>query len=281
MNRFPRLFRIQLAIFCILWLSRTEASVDEFPENARSLGMGSVSISLTDGFSIFSNPAGMSPSACPVICLSLFHPFGLKDLISGNVSGILPTCTGRLGLGWRTFGNSIYQENTVILGWANCIFKHLHLGIALRLNHLHIEKYGSDTVPSLDVGLLIPINPNLVLGLTAANISRSTIGRCRHPLSQFLQGGFSYKATPSFLIAVELNKDRWYPIEVRGGLEIQFSSVLCFRLGFGRNPPIVSSGFGIKLGKLTFDYGFSCHSVLGASHLGSLSIHVGTHQNTN
>ena len=135
MNRLSRLFRIQLVIFCILWLSWTKASVDEFSENARSLGMGSVSISLTDGFSIFSNPAGMSSSACPVICLSLFHPFGLKDLISGTVSGILPIRTGRLGLGWRTFGNSIYQENTVILGWTNCIFKHLHLFIESHLFH--------------------------------------------------------------------------------------------------------------------------------------------------
>ena len=38
---------------------------------------------------------------------------------------------------------------------------------------------------------------------------------------------------------------------------------------------VVTGGFGLRFGLFTWDYGFSIHPVLGASHLASLSIHQG------
>jgi hypothetical protein len=204
----------------------------------------------------------------------------LKELTCETLSAVFPTHIGSLGFSLKTFGTALYRENTYVVGWANHIGPNWCYGIALRYNHLQIEKYGSATAFSLDGGILFHLNENLVLAAAMTNLSGNTIGRCRDSLPVIVRGGLCCKLTSGFRLAAEFNKDTRYPLGVRGGCEIQPITAFYLRIGFEREPAGFSSGFGLVLGNVIFDYGFSYHPFLGASHFGSLSFHFGKQFNT-
>ena len=267
----------RLFLLLTLWITiPARAGFVDIPSHARSMGMGSSSAAMIlDSGSWLTNPACLAGIPAPSLSISIFHPFGLKELSSELLSGVCQTSLGGIGIVLKTFGNAIYRENGIRIGWAHHLVNRLYYGFALRLNQLRIEKYGSDTSFSLDAGLLFRLTDGLSMSASWTNLTGSRIGDHSHLLPLTFRIGLGCIPAPDFCLTAQIDKDTQFPAEFRGGCEWKLNPSLWFRLGFQREPSAVTGGFGLRFGLFTWDYGFSIHPVLGASHLASLSIHQG------
>jgi hypothetical protein len=264
-----------ILLLVLFQIHTIEAAFEDIPSGGRPLGLGSAYVAVAEGSeALMDNPAGLSQNKHASLCLFLSRPFGLKELTYETITITLPTRFGNWGFGFQNYGNPLYREKIVMMGWAHHYCQKIFLGIGFRMAQLHIEKYGSDHTFILDAGCLVKLSRQLQWGASVFNLFQSRIGKNREPLPQIMKTGLCYKPFDGVTIAFQLDKDVHYPLEIRGGIEICPLSPLLLRFGFGREPDLFSAGFGLIWKNCTFDYAFTMHPILGVTHQGSISFHL-------
>ncbi len=252
-----------------------DAAFEDLPAGARSLGMASAFTAVAEGSeSLFINPAGLAQSSNASLCLFYSRPFGLQELRYETVTSILPTRFGSWGFGVQDFGNTLYRENTAVIGWSHHVHQKFYFGIGFRLARLRIEKYGSDNALIFDTGCILKLTDHCQWGVSVSNLFQSRIGKKEEPLPQIMRTGFCYRPLQGILFSVEMDKDVRYSIETRAGAEIRPLSSVALRFGFGREPDFFSAGLGLTWKYCIFDYAFTTHPVLGTTHQASVSLHI-------
>ena len=91
-------------------------------------------------------------------------------------------------------------------------------------------------------------------------------------LPQIFSMGMCYEITEHSRLAIELEKDKRYPIIKKFGFEQQLFDVLSFRLGMSDNPDKFSCGIGVRAAGFEFSYAGYSHPQLGWTHQVELSV---------
>jgi hypothetical protein len=265
---------LTIGIVIIFGLSTAaRGAFEDLPVGGRSIGMGSAYVALAQGpEGVFFNPAGVAQSDKPALCLFIVRPFGLRELSRETVSSMYKTRFGGISVNFQTFGNSQYRENCFSIGWGNRWQNRLFYGLLVKLASLQIDRYGSSSTLMSDIGLLYKMNDRISWGVSMTNLNQGRIGHLNDPLPQVTRVGLCYFPVQGLLFSVELDKDIRFPAELRGGIEICPLPALLLRCGLNRNPSSISFGIGFAWSLFSFDYAFTVHPVLGATHQGSISI---------
>lgn len=246
------------------------AAFEPLPVSARSAAMGQAGAGLSPGVETMDiNPAGLADCKATEISLFLSRPFGIKELANQSLSVGLPVFSGGLGIQLRTFGSKLYRENWAVFGFGRK-FGNLSAGLQCRLLQLAIERYGSATVWTFDAGLQHPITEEVRIGCAVTNLLRTRLGYQNQSLPQIIRMGIAFQPVGTTTFALDVDKDVRYPAAIRGGLETWPLPSLSLRIGFTQHPNTLACGLGINLSGWHLDYGWTCHSVLGATHLVSL-----------
>ncbi len=263
-------------LLLVLFHARTiEAAFEDLPAGGRSLGLGSAFVAVAEGSeSLLINPAGLSQTNNASLCLFYSRPFGLQELTYETFTAKVQTKLGNWGLGFQSFGNTLYRESTITVGWSHHVHQRFYFGVGFRSARLRIEKYGSDNAFIFDTGCILKLTDQCQWGASIFNLLQSRIGKSEEPLPQIMRTGICYKPFQGILLSAEMDKDVRYPIEIRAGAEIRPLSPLVLRFGFGREPDSFSTGFGLTWKYCIFDYAFTTHPLLGPTHQGSVSFHL-------
>ncbi|MBN2031555.1 hypothetical protein JW824_15090 [bacterium] len=249
----------------------------DFPIGSRAIGMGSAYVAVADGpEALFFNPAGLSKSKRTMFAFYISHPYGLHELTSEAFSSIIQTRFCQLGATIRTFGSTLYRENTFAVGFGRRVFNRIHMGILIHIVHIQIARYGSDMIWMIEGGSLFEVTDRLTWALCIKNMNQAVIGEQKEHIPWIMRLGISYHLIHHTLLTLEMDKEPRFPLDLKGGLEISPISTLRIRCGFGSNPSTVSAGIGLVWNIFSLDYGLSIHPVLGASHHGSISIDLKT-----
>ncbi len=264
-----------ILLLVLFFVRAVEAAFEDIPAGGRPLGMGSAYTAVADGSEcLLINPAGLSQSNGFSLCLFYSRPFGLQELTYETVTSVLPTKYGNWGFGFQGFGNSLYRESSITVGWSCHVHQNFYFGIGFRSARLRIEKYGSHNAFIIDTGYILKLTDQCQWGASISNLFQSRIGISEEPLPQIMRTGVCYKPFQGILLSIEIDKDVRYPIETRAGTELRVLSPLALRFGFGRDPDFFSTGFGLTWKYCVFDYAFTTHPVLGTTHQGSISLYL-------
>ena len=239
--------------------------------------MGAAYMAVAQGpESIFFNPAGASYTQNASFMIFTSRLFGLRELSHKATAAIFPSPYGHFCLRFQTFGNALYRENIFAGGWGHQYRQRAYFGLLCRFNHVYIKKYDSVRSFTIDAGILFMLSDRILLGLSATNLNHGTMGNSKDNIPQKIRAGVSYRPIAGLTLAVELDKDPRFPVELKGGIEACPLENLMLRCGFGREPSVFSAGIGMSWQCFRLDYAVTTHPVLGTTHQASITIHFKT-----
>lgn len=212
---------------------------------ARELAVGQTTSALQGtAWSMFGNPALMSENERSVSFFGIRY-FGLAEISDMAFAGSYPTNFGVVGVGAHRYGDDLFNENKLRLGYKHS-FAGFHFGAILNYSHVAFGGgYGSAGALGVDIGLAAPIISDLWIGAKATNINQPEYGsKNNEKLPRELSIGLSYQLSDIALFTSDVVKDVQFPISYRGGVEVSIIENLMGRAGVTTEPLTFSGGFG-------------------------------------
>jgi len=243
----------------------------EYSLGGRSAAMGTASSTITDAYSVFNNPAGLSGVESPSVFASYENRYRLEDFQMMGAGISTPLKAFGLGAGFYRFGGKLYNEQIVGLKAANKI-GFISLGFGLNYVQYNLEGMGTRGVALVELGGVAEINKKTHLGAHIYNLTQSKLVRgTGERIPTVMKLGLSLRPLSSIMLNIETSKDISYPAIVRAGVEYFIVPQLALRTGFSTSPFISCFGIGFRPGKIGADYAFRNDVRLGELHQMSVS----------
>ena len=263
--------RIYSSILAICFCALLSANND--PIGAKSAGIGHASVSLSDGWSLFNNQAGLAFLEKPFIGISYENRFQLKELSRNFIGLALPTESGTIGISALSFGNQLYSEAKYGLAYARKLNDKMSLGVQLNYMTTRLPAdYGSRKNLSAEVGLMASLSDELQVGVHVFNPTQSELSESvSENIPTVFRIGAQYKVSEKVFIAAETEKDLEREAIFKSGIQYHVLEKLYLRTGISTNPTYSSFGFGMLLEQFIIDFSTSYQPRLGYTPQFSIS----------
>lgn len=241
-----------------------------------SLGTGATGVTQTDVWSIMQNPAGTANIHEMGFAMGYYLPYFANELSSQSIMVAFPSSFGVVAGGLSHFGFQLYQENRIDLNYAKNITPNLRAAFQLNLQSNHISQSGSGYQFYSGFGLHYLPGENIVLGFYLSNPERAvlTIQNEDVVIPSVYILGLSWKASESFRISTEMEKQLEFKSLVKFGMEYNITNSVWIRIGVLGKPINYTFGLGFKLNRLKLDAALIHHQILGISTSIGLSFQI-------
>ncbi|MFN0048807.1 MAG: hypothetical protein ACKVOU_06775, partial [Cytophagales bacterium] len=170
------------------------------------------------------------------------------------------------GLGLYRFGNDLYNETRLSLGYAHNIMG-VNLGLQAEYVQVAISEWGSKGNLVINFGGQVQIINNLRFGAHIYNINQAKIATYQDErIPTIMKAGVSYIPIKRLSLNAEVEKDIEKPLKVKAGVEYGVIEKLYFRTGINVNPVKYYFGAAFITKSLAIGYAISIHEQLGLSH---------------
>lgn len=219
--------------------------------------------SADDAFSIFNNPAALSDLRAMRIGFSydLLPSFRPYDRVAAAVT--IPMTKGVASAGLFRFGDELYSEQCIAAGYAHKIGI-TSLGIRANLMQISAEGFGSKQFATISLSGLTELTPWLTIGAQIINVNQPKV-RDDERIPTTVSINAKAKAGENISVLAEAEKNVYYDVLLKTGLEYQYNRKISVRTGFHVEPVAGFFGFGLHLTKMHFDYAFS-YLPIGTRH---------------
>ncbi len=261
--------RIQISkITCLLLIIFGLSSnilVAQVNMGANGMGLGQATTALkNNNWGIFSNPALLRNDKAIISFYSLRN-YEVYELTDVAASASYPTKFGVAALGFHRYGDNLYNETRVRLGYANN-WRNLYFGAILNYNSITFGgPYGSGSALGVDLGLAAELIDGLWLGARGTNINRPQYKGIDEDLLREMAIGLSYQLADIALFTFDIVKDVRFEKSLRGGVEIKIIEDLKGRVGITTEPNSYSFGLGYDKPRWGVNLAVQRHYVLGLS----------------
>jgi len=232
----------------------------------RAAGLAYSSSCLEDEWSIFNNIGGLAAVESTTVSFTYdsqpsFKPFNRMAAILA-----LPLKFGVAGAGVFRFGDRLYSEQILALGFSNK-FGLASLGLKVNYIQYKAEGFGSKGVLTISFGGIAKLTEKISVGAHVININQPNLSTLeREKISTILIVGSTVKLSSEMFITTELEKDLSYPVKWKSGFEYQLYKKFIARTGVQVNPTSAFFGFGFRPKKFKLDYAYQHNFTLGARH---------------
>jgi hypothetical protein len=256
---------------------RCEAGNDNHPTGARSAGTATASVTHTDIWASANNQAGLAWLEEAAAALYYENRWNMQPLPVHAGVVALPVKATVIGVSYRYFGFSKYNETKIGLAAAKKLWEKFALGVQVDYFRTYFAyDYGKFNVLSAEAGLLYEPVKHLTVGMHVFNMLQS---KHREYTGEYIptvmRFGVGYTIPERAVISVETEKDlRMKPV-FKAGLEFMPVKNVCLRYGMS-NGLMYQYAFGIGYSwkRCTFDMAFSRHKLLGYSPHISVIAHL-------
>ncbi len=225
------------------------------PTGARTVALGGATAGLPGVDGARQNPAALWMEDRASLSLGFNQLFGMPDLEGRSADVAVPVGAAILSVGLSGFGFDVFSETELSAGVAGKV-RGLGMGLRARGIQSRFDRYGSVSRLVLDAGWMYAQAPELVFGASIRNVGSGSSGIQ-------IAIGLSAQTGTGLLMVVSTAMSRGTPADVRFGFEMKPVEVLALRLGGSLNPGLVTTGFGLIIGRLMIDVAFSLHARLG------------------
>lgn len=276
-DSFKRCKTIYFIIFFGIIIAAPEvySAFEKKEVGASSCALGNAVVAI-DGFlfALYYNPAALSPSENIRMAFTIQNYFDINDLHSVDLTTCFSFGQYPFSLAINRFGDRIYQEIQLSAGSRFNIIEGCSAGLGIQSYLLSIRGYGQDIAWGINLALLYTMSPMIDIGAMITNINRPTIAKTKEDLPRTMSIGVSYSPLSELMFTVELFHDTRFHHEYRAGCSYQIIKFLTIRAGIEDKLYLYSIGLGIITNWLNFDYSLRTHSVLGLSHLATVTISI-------
>lgn len=236
--------------------------------------MGEASVTIHDTYGMFNNISGIAREKDFSGSLSFENRFGISSFNTMAAGIILPKKWGNTTLNIFKFGDELYSEQKIGLGYAHNISM-VSLGAQINYIQYFVEGYGSKGAIVFEVGGIAEIIPELVFGAHIFNVTQSQLRASDDEhLATTLKAGLSYRPTKKLMINIESEKEVTSKMRFKIGIEYEIINHLYLRSGFSPGSGHGYHGIGFQAGHFIIDYAMSNSFQLGFSHQASLSYKI-------
>jgi len=256
-------YLLAIALSIALWQSAIAQTA--YPLiGARANGIGYASSCMNDASSIFNNVAGLAgvQDLQGGLMYDVFPSFSSFNRLAAVVA--IPVSIGTFGGGLFRFGDDLYNEQQLSVGYANK-FGLASLGGRVTVMQNFTEGFGRNMVVTFSAGGVAEITPWLSVGAHVVNIIHPKIAEEERVPSMLILGA-QVKASEKVSVMMEAEKDLDYAITIKGGMEYLIHPKIQVRTGINVHPTAGFFGFGFLQRKYSIDYALSYHEVLGLHH---------------
>lgn len=238
---------------------------DNFHIGARNSGMGNTGLTLADVWAIRYNQAALADVDQMAVGISYESRFLTKALGIQSFAFALPTKSGTFGLNYTGFGDNLYRETKLGLGYGMKLSDKFNIGIRLNYHSLRLgNNYGNANSLTFEVGMVAKPTKNLEIGFHLFNPTAVKLNDYQNEvIPVIINLGVSYKFSDKLRTNVELEKDIEHPASFKVGLEYLPLEFLYIRAGFTTNPTMPTIGFGVIKKQLKIDFSTAFHPNLG------------------
>jgi hypothetical protein len=190
-----------------------------------------------------------------------FKPF---DRMAGVFA--VPTKFGVAGAGVFRFGDELYNENVVTVGFANTFGL---ASIGLRANYIQYKAapFGSKGLFTISFGGIAKLSEKIFVGAHILNINQPDISRSeKEKLPTTMALGVAAQLTSQTLVSAEVEKELSNSVKWKAGIEYKPLSKFTARTGVNINPDAVFFGVGFKSAHVCLDYAYRHNFIFGSRH---------------
>ena len=263
------------AVFCILLFFSSGALLAGFENKdfgGRSLALSGSYVALANsGWTIYSNPAGLTNLSAFETGIFYQEPFGLAELKNVGLMMAQNFSFGSVGFGLVQHGFELYKETLITASFAHQIADGFSAGYSFNLHQVSIKNYGQATSWSIDAGMLYFPTEWLNLGFSASNLTQSSIGNAEEVLPVVIRSGASVTLIKDIHVMAEIYKQSGYDTDHRFAIDFLIHPNISIYTGVGSQPNNLSGGFSLYYEQFQIDYAVSHHPDLGISSSFSLN----------
>ena len=256
----------------------TMAGIPEEQPSSRAAGLGYSTASLTDGWSLFHNQAGLGYQESTWIGVHHENRFITPELSFSALGALIPVKPGAIGVSIKRLGFSQFNQTKVGLAYGMQLAPTLSAGIQLNAHHIYFAgEYGSATAFSAEGGIIYSPTNNLNIGLHVINPTRSRLYDDER-IPTLVNLGLSYQISEMLMLAVGAEKNLDEDFSFKAGVEFAPINNLYLRSGMASNPGLLSFGVGYRINPIQIDIAFTRHEILGYTPHFSLAYTFGSKQ---
>lgn len=255
-----------LVILFFLIQFNSYAQIGDYHIGASNTGSGYCSVMKKDAWALFNNIAAISIQTEPAILVGYQHRYSMSAFQTISAGYIHPLRMGTLGVSVFQFGDAMYGENRIGIGYGHQI-NYVSLGVTVNRQQYHVENFGSTSGYLIELGGLVDIASNLSFGAFISNINQAKIhknGKERIPT--FLKVGFSYQPVQELSLYIQTNKMVDNDATLHVGMEYALVRSLRLRTGISTHPLVNHFGLGFMPKRFQIDYALVNHPSIGPSH---------------
>ena len=233
---------------------------------ARAHGIGYTSACLSDVWSLTNNIGGLAGLDVPAAAVSYNAIPSFKAFNRMAAVFAVPAPSGVAGVSAFRFGDDLYNEQLVSLGYANS-FGLASLGLKVNYIQYRAEGMGTHTAFTLSFGGIATITPNLFFGAHIVNINQPVINETTgETVPTTLAAGMALKLSDKLMISGEVEKHLAYPPIIKAGMEYKVVKKIIFRTGLNLNPQAAFFGMGFTVKRLELSYAMQTDRVFSFIH---------------
>jgi len=238
----------------------------------QAAGMGFTSVGFANDWSAVNNQAGLAFLDQTTVGVYAENRFLLSELSLFSAQAAVPTRSGTFGLGLSYFGDELYNETFLRLGYGRMLIEDLSFGVELDYVGIGAGQFGSLGAFTFGLGILYNINEDFSIGAHYFNpLNVSLTAEEGDILFSNLRIGASYRPSEKLLFTLEGEKPIVDPLIGKVGLQYLLTDAFTARIGYASNPDLITGGVGFEFSNLFIDLAASIHPDLGLSP--HLSIH--------
>lgn len=239
---------------------------------ARAHGIGNTSACLSDAWSAANNIGGLAELDVPTAAVSYnaipsFKAFNRMAAVFG-----VPAPSGVVGISVFRFGDDLYSEQLVSLGYANK-FGLASLGLKVNYLQYRAEGMGSHGAFTVSFGGIATITPNLFFGAHIININQPVINETTgETVPTTVAAGMALKLSDKLMVSGEVEKHLAYSPIIKAGIEYKALKKITFRTGLNLNPQAAFFGMGFIVKRLELSYAMQTDRVFSFTHQATVTL---------
>ncbi len=238
---------------------------------ARANGMAYSSACLTDVWALTNNIAGLARTEHATAAFAYHAIPSFKFFNRMAAVFAVPVKTGVAGAGVFRFGDDLYNEQLLSLGFANT-FGLASLGLKLNYVQYHAEGMGVSRAFTVSFGGLATLTEQLSFGAHILNVNQPVINEWTgERIPTRLTAGLAFKPSEKVTLTAEIEKDLEYAATWKSALEYWVFRKIAFRTGFNLHPGTGFFGLGFKSRRFDLDYAMQFSDPFGLSHQASIT----------
>jgi hypothetical protein len=239
---------------------------------SRANGLGYASSCLSDAWSTFNNPAGLSnPENTSVnVTYDVFSNFKTFNRYAATFH--FPFLGGGSGIGIMRFGDELYNEQQIRIAYANQLGI-TSLGASCQYIQYRAEGIGTKGIVTFSLGGITKLTDWLRTGAYIVNVTQPKVAE-NEKIPTLLILGVSVKASEKVFLFLEVEKNINEEPVLKSAVEYQINKKFAFRTGIHPAPASGFFGFSIQHKKLKLDYAFSYLPAIGTRHQTTLAYKI-------